>query len=464
MNKLFGNKAFYKRVILLTLPIIIQNAITNFVNLLDNIMVGRVGTEAMSGVAIVNQLAFVFSLLVFGAVSAAGIFGAQYFGQRNHEGVRYAFRFKLISTMVIAVIAMLLFVFAGEQLIELYLHEDGGAGGDLALTLEYAKEYMLIMLIQMIPFAIIQAYSGTLRETGETFVPMLAGIVAVFVNLVFNYLLIFGKFGFPELGVAGAAIATVLSRFVELGIVVAWTHYKKERNIFIQGAYKSLYIPGSLVKSIFIKGTPLIANEGFWAAGMAVLNQCYSVRGLSVVGATNISSTIVNLFNVVFIALGSTVSIIVGQHLGADEKEEAKLAAYRLITFSVLSCIVMGGALAACSSLFPQIYNTTDEIKALAAKFILISAVFMPMHAFLHASYFTLRSGGKTIITFLFDSVYIWVASIPLAFCLTRFTDMTIVPIFFFCSLIDAIKCVIGFILVKKGIWIQNITTSLEKE
>ncbi len=463
MNKLFGNKAFYKRVILLTLPIIIQNAITNFVNLLDNIMVGRVGTEAMSGVAIVNQLAFVFSLLVFGAVSAAGIFGAQYFGQRNHEGVRYAFRFKLISTMVIAVIAMLLFVFAGEQLIELYLHEDGGAGGDLALTLEYAKEYMLIMLIQMIPFAIIQAYSGTLRETGETFVPMLAGIVAVFVNLVFNYLLIFGKFGFPELGVAGAAIATVLSRFVELGIVVAWTHYKKERNIFIQGAYKSLYIPGSLVKSIFIKGTPLIANEGFWAAGMAVLNQCYSVRGLSVVGATNISSTIVNLFNVVFIALGSTVSIIVGQHLGADEKEEAKLAAYRLITFSVLSCIVMGGALAACSSLFPQIYNTTDEIKALAAKFILISALFMPLHAFLHASYFTLRSGGKTIITFLFDSVYIWVASIPLAFCLTRFTDMTIVPIFFWCSMIDAIKCVIGFILVKKGIWIQNITTSLDK-
>ena len=463
MNKLFGNKAFYKRVILLTLPIIIQNAITNFVNLLDNIMVGRVGTEAMSGVAIVNQLAFVFSLLVFGAVSAAGIFGAQYFGQRNHEGVRYAFRFKLISTMVIAVIAMLLFVFAGEQLIELYLHEDGGAGGDLALTLEYAKEYMLIMLIQMIPFAIIQAYSGTLRETGETFVPMLAGIVAVFVNLVFNYLLIFGKFGFPELGVAGAAIATVLSRFVELGIVVAWTHYKKERNIFIQGAYKSLYIPGSLVKSIFIKGTPLIANEGFWAAGMAVLNQCYSVRGLSVVGATNISSTIVNLFNVVFIALGSTVSIIVGQHLGADEKEEAKLAAYRLITFSVLSCIVMGGALAACSSLFPQIYNTTEEIKALAAKFILISALFMPLHAFLHASYFPLRSGGKTIITFLFDSVYIWVASIPLAFCLTRFTDMTIVPIFFWCSMIDAIKCVIGFILVKKGIWIQNITTSLDK-
>jgi len=464
MNKLFGNKAFYKRVILLTLPIIIQNAITNFVNLLDNIMVGRVGTEAMSGVAIVNQLAFVFSLLVFGAVSAAGIFGAQYFGQRNHEGVRYAFRFKLISTIVIAIIAMLLFVFAGEQLIELYLHEDGGAGGDLVLTLEYAKEYMLIMLIQMIPFAVIQAYSGTLRETGETFVPMLAGIVAVIVNLVFNYLLIFGKFGFPELGVAGAAIATVLSRFVELGIVVAWTHYKKERNIFIQGAYKSLYIPGSLVKSIFIKGTPLIANEGFWAAGMAVLNQCYSVRGLSVVGATNISSTIVNLFNVVFIALGSTVSIIVGQHLGADEKEEAKLAAYRLITFSVLSCIVMGGALAACSSLFPQIYNTSDEIKALASKFILISAAFMPMHAFLHASYFTLRSGGKTIITFLFDSVYIWVASIPLAFCLTRFTDMTIVPIFFWCSAIDAIKCVLGFILVKKGIWIQNITTSLGKE
>lgn len=464
MRVLFGDKAFYKRVIMLSLPIMIQNAITNFVNLLDNIMVGRVGTEAMSGVAIVNQLAFVFTLVVFGAVSAAGIFGAQYFGQRNHEGVRYAFRFKVIASVLIAIIAGVLFIFYGDQLISLYLHEDSGAGGDLALTLEHAKTYLSIMLIQMIPFAIIQAYAGTLRETGETFVPMLAGIVAVLVNLVFNYFLIFGKFGFPELGVAGAAIATVLSRFVELAIVVIWTHYKKERNIFIQGAYKSLYIPGTLVKSILVKGTPLIANEGLWAAGMAVLNQCYSVRGLSVVGATNISSTIVNLFNVVFISLGSTVAIIVGQHLGADEKEEAKLAAYRLITFSVLSCFAVGGVLAACSSLFPQIYNTTDEIRALASKFILISAAFMPLHAFLHASYFTMRSGGKTIITFLFDSVYIWVASIPLAYCLTRFTDLTIVPIFFWCSMIDAIKCVLGFILVKKGVWIQNITTSLDKE
>lgn len=463
MSKFFGNKAFYRKVLILALPIMLQNAITNFVSLLDNIMVGRVGTEAMSGVAIVNQLLFVFALVVFGAVSAAGIFGAQFYGQRNHEGVRYTFRFKVIIAFFVLIIGVVLLIFAGEDLIKLYLHEDGDAG-DIALTLKYAKEYLAIMLPGLLPFIVVQVYSSTLRETGQTLVPMLSGIAAVCVNLVFNYLLIFGKFGFPELGVSGAAIATVISRFVECGIVVLWTHAKHERNQFIVGAYRSLYIPGSLVKKIIIKGTPLIMNEGLWAAGMATLNQCYSVRGLSVVAATNISSTIANLFNIVFIALGSTVSIIVGQHLGADEKEEAKASAYRLIVFSVLCCIGVGGIMALLSPLFPKIYNTTEEVRSLARYFILIGAVFMPMHAFLHATYFTLRSGGKTLITFLFDSVYVWVVSIPIAFLLTRFTEMTIVPIFVLVQAADAAKCIFGGFLLKKGVWIQNITVSLDNK
>ena len=463
MSKFFGNKAFYRRVLILALPIMLQNAITNFVSLLDNIMVGRVGTEAMSGVAIVNQLLFVFALVVFGAMSAAGIFGAQFYGQRNHEGVRYTFRFKVIMAVIVLVVGILVLIFAGEDLINLYLHEDGDAG-DIALTLKYAKEYLAIMLPGLLPFIGVQIYASTLRETGQTFVPMLSGIIAVCVNLIFNYLLIFGKFGFPELGVRGAAIATVISRFVECGIVVLWTHIKHERNQFISGAYRSLYIPGSLVKKIIIKGTPLIMNEGLWAAGMATLNQCYSVRGLSVVAATNISSTIANLFNIVFIALGSTVSIIVGQHLGADEKEEAKSSAYRLIVFSVLCCIGVGGVMALLSPLFPKIYNTTEEVRSLARYFILIGAVFMPMHAFLHATYFTLRSGGKTLITFLFDSVYIWVFSIPIAFLLTRFTAMTIVPIFVLVQAADAAKCIFGGFLLKKGAWIQNITVSLDNK
>ena len=196
------------------LPIIVQNGITNFVSLLDNIMVGRVGTEQMSGVAIVNQLMFVFNISIFGAISGAGIFGAQFFGCGKTEGVRHTFRFKLIICVIITVLACLLFLFAGDFLIRLYLHGEENAA-QLEATLQYGKKYLLVMIIGLPAFSLAQAYTSTLRECGETVVPMVAGIVAVMVNCLFNVLLIFGFLGFPKLGVVGAAVATVLCYCLE---------------------------------------------------------------------------------------------------------------------------------------------------------------------------------------------------------------------------------------------------------
>ena len=198
-------------------------------------------------------------------------------------------------------------------------------------------------------------------------------------------------------------------------------------------------------------------NEVMWSAGMATLMQCYSVRGLDAVAALNISSTISNLFNVVFLALGSAISIIVGQPLGAGKMEEARDTDTKLISFSVFACVIIGGVLAIIAPAFPMLYNTSSDVKALATTFIRIAACCMPLHAFMHATYFTMRSGGKTVVTFLFDSVYLWVISIPLAYVLSRFTAMHIVPLYLCCQLIDIIKCIIGFILVKKGVWLNNI-------
>lgn len=458
MQKLIGDKKFYRMVLAIAIPIMIQNGITNFVGLLDNIMVGQVGTDSMSGVAIVNQLLFVFNLCIFGGISGAGIFTAQFFGQGNHEGVRDTFRFKVIICALITGIGILIFGAAGSNLIQLYLHEGSGSG-DIAATLMYGEKYLAIMLVGLVPFAVSQAYSGTLRETRETIIPMKAGIVAVLVNLVLNYLLIFGNFGFPKLGIEGAAIGTVIARFVECLIVVIWTHSHHEKNPFIQGAYRSLRVPLALTKKIIVKGMPLLLNEGLWAGGMAVLMQCYSVRGLSVVAGLNIANTIANLFNIVFIALGSAVAIIVGPLLGAGKMEEAKETAYKMIFFSVSCCLVIGGVMIVIAPLFPMVYNTNDEVKDLAAWFIRIAALCMPMYAFLHATYFTLRSGGKTVITFVFDSVYLWVISIPVAFLLAYYTGLNILLVYLVCQLIDVFKCILGYILLKKGVWIQNLVT-----
>lgn len=437
-------------------PIMIQNGITNFVSLLDNIMVGRVGTEQMSGVAIINQLMFVFNISIFGAVSGAGIFGAQFWGCGKQEGVRHTFRFKWIAAIVLVVLAGLLFFLAGEELILLYLH---GEGNDVQLeeTLFYAKQYLKVMLWGLLPFGICQVYTSTMRECGETMLPMKAGIVAVVVNMCLNYLLIFGKFGMPQLGVVGAAIATVVSRYVEVAIVITWAHTHKDKQPYIEGIYRSFHIPGSLVGKILLKGTPLMLNEIMWSIGMAMLMQCYSLRGLDAVAGLNISSTISNLFNVVYIAMGSAVSIIVGQLLGAGKMKEAKETDTKLIAFSVASCFVMGGLLALVAPLFPLLYNTTDVVRALGTGFIRIVAVCMPLYAFVHCAYFTLRSGGKTIVTFLFDSVFVWVVSIPLAYILSRFTELPVIPLYFICQSLEAIKCIIGFVLIKKGVWLQNI-------
>lgn len=455
-KKYFGDKAFYIMVLNVAIPIMIQNGITNFVGLLDNIMVGRIGTEQMSGIAIVNQLLLVFNLAVFGAISGVGIFGAQFFGCGDHKGVRQTFRFKLYICAGIIILGILVLIAAGEQLILLYLHGDGNREA-LWATLEYGKRYLWVMLVGLAPFTVEEVYASTLRECGETKLPMIAGTVAVGVNLALNYLLIFGKLGFPELGVVGAAIATVISRYVQMVIVMVWTHTHAERMPFIVGAYRKLRIPSQLSVNILKKGTPLLFNEILWAAGIALLNQCYSLRGLEAVAALNITSTISNLFNVVFIAMGSCIAIIVGQLLGAGKMEEAMDTDRKLIVFSVLSCLVLGGLMILLSPLFPQLYKTSDEVKALAVLLLRIAAGCMPLYAFMHASYFTMRSGGKTIITFLFDSVYLWCVNIPLAFVLSRFTGLPMAPLYLCCQLIDIIKCVIGFVLVKKGVWLNNI-------
>lgn len=460
-EKFIGDKQFYKMILMVALPIMIQNGITNFVGLLDNVMVGQLGTEQMSGVAIVNQLMMVFNICIFGAVSGASIFSAQFYGQGNHEGVRNAFRFKVVSCGIIAVLGLVIFGTNGTNLIHLFLND--GSAAEIAATHEAGMAYLFVMMIGMIPFTVSQVYASTLRETGETIVPMTAGIIAVFVNLMFNWMLIFGIKGvIPSYGVKGAAIATLIARVVEMIVVVAWTHVHAEKNIFIQGVYRHFRIPTELMKQIIVKGTPLLINEAMWSGGMAVLSQCYSMRGLDAVAAINISTTVSNLFNVVFIALGSSISIVVGQQLGSGELERAVDTDRKMIFFTVASCFVVGSLMLLIAPAFPNIYNTTDTVKGFATDLIRIASVFMPLYAFYHASYFTLRSGGKTVITFLFDSCYLWVINIPVAFVLSRFTEMPLIPVYLTCQCVETMKAVVGYILLKKRVWVNNIVDEMK--
>lgn len=455
-SKLIGDKQFYKKLFMIAVPMMVQMGITNFAGMLDNIMVGRVGTDEMTGVAIANQLIFVFNLLIFGAISGPGIFTAQYAGQRNDEGIRYTVRLKMYFCIVVTMIAFLVFGLAGNELIRFYLNNSSDVESTTN-TLNYGHRYLLIIMFSFIPFAITQVYAGTLKEYGETVLPMKAGVASVVVNTCLNYALIYGNFGAPELGIEGAAIATVTARVVECLIVIVWSHTHTKIHSYFLGLYSSIRVPVELTGRVIVKGIPLLLNEGLWAAGMAMLMQCYSVRGLEVVSAQNISSTLNNIFNVVYIAIGNSVGIMVGQLLGAGNMKEAKKCAYRIIACSTTLCFMLAILLAGTSFVFPKLYNTTDEIRSMAGTFLLIIAVYMPFQGFLHSTYFTIRTGGKTVVTFFFDCGFMWIVTIPLAYVLSRYTNIPIVPLYAICTGIDILKASIGFVLLKKEIWLNNL-------
>lgn len=459
IRKLFGDKAFYRMVLAIAVPVMVQSGITQFVSLLDNLMVGRIGTEEFGGVAIANQLIFVFNLCIFGGLSGAGIFSAQFSGKNDVDGMRHVLRFKLYFVIAASVLGILILHFFGSPLISLFLHE-GSEEGDLVKTLNFGLDYLKIMLIGLPLYAVSQCYASSLKETGETFIPMIGSGTAVLVNLVFNYILIFGKFGFPVMGVKGAAIATVLSRVVELAIIAIWAHTHTKRFGFFSKLYSSFRVPKALTFDIIKKGSPLMFNELLWSMGMSTLTACYSMRGLATVNALNISSTVSNLFNVVFMAIGSSIAIIVGNLLGAGKFEEARDTDRKIITMSVLGCFIFGSLLAVSAKYIPNLYETTDEVKSLATSFLFICAASMPFNAFTHGCYFTLRSGGQTKITMAFDSCFVWVICIPLAYCLANFTSIPIIPMFIICTATELIKCVIGYFFVKSDRWVKNIVNN----
>lgn len=460
MGRYIGTRNFYKKAFTIALPIVIQNGITAFVGMLDNIMVGRLGTDAMSGVAIANQLVFIFNLLIFGGLSGAGIFGAQFFGKKDYEGVRHTTRFKLYMVAILSVVAIVVFYVGKENLVSMYLHE-GGDVGDPKATLAFGASYLNIMLINFIPFGIAQVYASTLRECGETVLPMRAGMVAVVVNLCLNYVLIYGKLGAPALGSDGAAIATVIARFAECAVIMATVHKNKEKYAYFQGLYRSFRIPGAVIKGICITGLPLLVNETMWSIGIAAINQGYSYRGLEVIAAINITSTISNLFNVIYIAMGSVVAIMVGQLLGAGKREEAIDTDRKLLFFAVGITVVIGAVMSLFAGVFPEIYKTEQAVQSLATKFILISSLALPLQAYCHSAYFTMRAGGKTFVTMLFDSVYMWVIVVPTVYIISRHTQMPVVWMYLTIQGNELIKCIIGYFILRSGSWANNIVEKL---
>ena len=455
-NRFIGDRRFYRTLVSVALPIVIQNGVSNFVSLLDNVMVGRLSTESMSGVSIVNQFLFVFYLAVFGALSGPGIYTAQFHGAKNEDGVRKSFILKLYIGLGATAASLIAFSCFGEQFIQLFLH-DGSLSGDLALTLTEGKAYLSVILWGLVPYVLSMALASTLRETGRTLPPMVASVAAVGTNLLLNWILIFGMFGIPALGVVGAALATVISRVVELTILVVWVACHRRECVFATKIFRNLRIGRKLAGIMLVKSVPLLVNESMYALSLTVISQCYSTRGLDVVAAQNIASTLSMLLNVVFISVGTSVSIIVGGLLGAGKLEEAKVASRRLIFCSALCAVFTMGLMAASAPFFPLLYNTTDDVRRLATYFLFVSACILPSQAVCNAAYFTLRSGGRILWTVLSDSGVMWSCSVSVTAILCYGTGLDIHVLYPICQATNLCKAATGLILLHVLHWARKI-------
>ncbi len=454
LRRYIGDRRFYRRALSVALPIMLQNVVTNLVNLLDNIMVGQTGTASMSGVAIVGQLFFIFNLVIFGTVSGPGIFCAQFWGAGQERSFKAAFRFKLFTAGAMCLACMGAFLLWGERLIGYYIT---GGESESAEVMGYALGYLRVMLWGMIPFAVSMAYATTLREADRGLVPMLSSWLAVVVNLVLNWVLIFGRLGAPALGVRGAAMATVTARFAEAAVNILWSHKNADKVLFTRRMFEGAPMGRAMFWDMTRRSLPLTANEALWCVGSAMLNQIYSTRGIMVMAALNIAYVLFDVFTAVAFSLGTAIGIIVGQELGAGETERAVDTDRKLLVMEVALAAAVGLVMAGLSALFPRFYNTTPQVRALAGRIICVMAAMLPFECLSNGCYFTMRSGGRTLVTFLFDSCFSWAVNVPVAWLLAHRTGLDILAVYALSVSTVLIKDVVGVIMVRRRYWVNSL-------
>ncbi|XMB72196.1 MATE family efflux transporter [Mycoplasmatota bacterium WC30] len=452
MKSLIGDKSFYKRLIAISLPIIVQQLITSSVQLVDNVMVGSLGELAIGSVSVVNQLYFVIILVTFGVLGGAGVFTAQYFGSKDFDKLKQTYRFKVIASLVVATISFIVLSFFGRSLISIFTENP--------VTIAGGMDYLNIVKWSMFPWAISVSISFTFREIGITKPLLKISLITIVTNTLLNYLLIFGKFGFPQLGIEGAAIATLISRCVESGLFIILAY--KKGQVFNSKIKEMFKINGFVLKAIIIMAIPLMLNEVLWSTGQTMFMEAYSTRGDNALAAANITGAISQLVFVIFGGMSTGIAVMVGNTLGENKLSLAKENSKKLIFASIVLAAFMGVVLFGLSFFILNIYDVLEETKQIAAFNIRVNALIIPVVAFNVAMYFTLRSGGDTKSTFIMDSGYMWVVQVPTAYILSRVTDLPITMLFLIIQLLEIPKMAFAYSRYKKGHWIKNLALANE--
>ncbi len=454
MKHLIGTRSFYKTLIAVAAPLVLQQLITTSVQLVDNVMVGKLGEQAIGSVSVVNQLYFVVILITFGAMGGAGVFSAQYFGSKDFEKLRQTFRFKIIIGFMVALLSFIIFTFFGTNLISLFTTNP--------TTIQGGLDYLNIIKWSAFPWILSVAISNTFRETGTTKPLLYISIVAIITNTALNFILIFGLFGFPALGIIGAAIATLIARIIEFSLMLILLQRKGQ--MFNSKVFEIFKIDKKVLAGIVVMAIPLTLNEALWSSGQTVFLHAYSTRGDSALAALNITGAISQLVFVTFGGIATAVAVMVGNTLGKGDLQEAKENSKKLIAFSVFIAMIAGAILFILSFFILDLYDVAEVTKRTAAFNIRVNALFIPVYSFNVALYFTLRAGGDTKSTIMIDAGYMWVVPVPIALALAYFTNLPVTLMFLLVQSLDIPKMAFGLARYRKEHWVKNLAQENEND
>lgn len=445
-----ADRAFYKYAFAVMAPIMFQQLITTLVNLVDNLQVGQLGSQSIAGVGIANQFFFIYMLMLFGIAGGGGLYVAQFWGAKDKDGMKQAYRFMLIASLTVSITFMLGAFFGAKWIIGFFTNDAG--------TISEGVDYLKVAVFTYIPMAFSVATAGSFRSIGQAKVAMLPSIVAVFVNAFFNYVLIFGHFGAPRMGVQGAALATIIARLVELAML--YYAMRKETCPFGTRLTRMFKVKPVLFKTILVKSLPLIANELLWSSGVTMQFKAYSTRGVVALAALNIMNAVNNMFFVVNSGQATSISVIIGHALGADKLDEARRDSRRLILFGIFISYCLLLVHLTAGYLVPMIYNVGEDVRSTARIITSVSAFMMPVYLTNAGFFFILRAGGDTRSVMMMDSLFTWFVVVPFSLALAKFTGLSLINLFLMAQLPEFLKLTIAFTLFRKERWVKNLTNT----
>lgn len=448
MKSVLKDKIFLKTMLTLAVPITLQSFITSSLNLVDTVMVGSLQETAISAVGLANQYIFVFTLCLMGINAGANVFMSQLWGKKDLKGIKTF----LGIDITVGLIASLLFgglAFFGPEIIMNIMSDDPDV---IVLGINYLK----IVALSCLFMNFTQAYSSALRSTEQTKVPMFASLIGVFINIVLNWVFIFGKLGAPAMGVEGAALATMIARLIEMIFIISIVYCTKNR---VAAKFKELFnFNGSMIVTYFKTSWSVIANELVFSIGTAAYSVAYAKIGTNASATMQISSTIINMFFIFLTGIGTAAAIMIGNKIGANEEEIAEEYAAHVAKMTPFTGIALGAVMWLSAPFILTWFNIQPETYTAAITVLRIMAVFMPLRTFNAIMIIgVFRGGGDTTYSMLVQAGTIWLYSVPIAFIGAMTLKWPVDSVFFLVCTEEVIKVPFELVRLRSGKWLKNL-------